>query len=237
MPTPGTNVWTSPNDTQWRIETWSQGVSATYVAPFNAIMPAFANIDADQTPEWNGSSTTTVQVDANQYPEIINVATYSGDQPVTLTVNSTTVNYTKTFDVLPGNIFVLYLDGGVTYTPSTALTFAYENSGSGSVIWFAPSQSARGDVNLRGAHVQYHAFSQLSGTIVGTILIANDSGSYNITHQEATSGSADINQVNLWARRINSSESNIYFMRDDSVNDTVFVQFTATLFYAPDKLS
>lgn len=95
------------------------------------------------------------------------------------------------------------------------------------VRWFRAPGS-----NLRGAIIDFHAYSVDAGTIIGTIHIARDSGDYHITHTETNSGSSDLSNVDLWYR--DGSEREIYFRRLDDEGDTVKIQWIAKLFYGSE---
>jgi hypothetical protein len=89
--------------------------------------------------------------------------------------------------------------------------------------------------NARGAVIDFHAYSLRSGTIIGTIHIARDTGRFTISHLESTSGSSNINNVDLWFRdRNNGNEREIYFRRLDGQSDTLKVQWIAKVFYGSE---
>jgi hypothetical protein len=95
------------------------------------------------------------------------------------------------------------------------------------VKWFEASGG-----NFRGAIIEYHAYSQDAGTIIGTIWIARDAGDENISHIETASGGGDISNVDLWFRDSDEgNERQIYFRRLDGESDTVKIQWIAKLFY------
>jgi hypothetical protein len=98
------------------------------------------------------------------------------------------------------------------------------------VMWFNANKS-----NFRGAVIDYHAYSVYSGTIIGTIHIADDDGDDNITHTETTSGGSSINQIDLWIRNANNSnERQIWAERLDGQQDTIKIQWIAKMFYGTE---
>lgn len=88
--------------------------------------------------------------------------------------------------------------------------------------------------NFRGAVIDFHAFSQNAGTIIGTIHIANDSGNNLITHTETKSGSSDLVNIDMWYRNPNGSEREIWFRRLDGLSDTLKIQWIAKMFYGDE---
>lgn len=102
--------------------------------------------------------------------------------------------------------------------------------GGAPVRWF----NAEGD-NFRGAVIEYHAYSQDAGTIIGTIHIADDDGDDNINHTETFSGDdSDLAQVELWYRNPEGNEREIWFRRLDGEADTVKIQWIARMFYGSE---
>lgn len=92
------------------------------------------------------------------------------------------------------------------------------------VRWF----NAEGE-NFRGAIINFHAYSTDSGTIIGTIHIADDSGDDVITHTETKSGGTNIDNVDMWLRIGNERE--IFFRRLDGEQATLKIQWIAKMFY------
>ena len=107
-------------------------------------------------------------------------------------------------------------------------------------LWFDPDNSPGGYGNFRGAIIDYHAYSDDDGTIVGQIMIACDSGEYNITHSECLSGSNDLIDVILWHSEPRGDTSNqhregqLYAYKADGSNDTIKIQWKATMFYGQE---
>lgn len=85
---------------------------------------------------------------------------------------------------------------------------------------------------FRGAKIEYHAYSVDSGTMIGTIYIADDNGDNNVTHIETSSGNNDNGNVVLWKR--SGGEQGLYAYRADSESDTVKIHWTAQVYYGTE---
>lgn len=102
-------------------------------------------------------------------------------------------------------------------------------TGARPVRWF----NAEGS-NFRGAVIDFHAYSQDAGTIIGTIHIANDDSDDLITHTETKSGSTDLQYVDMWYRNPSGNEKEIWFRRLDGQADTLKIQWIAKMFYGDE---
>ena len=86
----------------------------------------------------------------------------------------------------------------------------------------------------------YHAYSRGDGTIIGQIMIANDSGNYNVTHSECLSGSNNLSNIVLWhsesiGNTYNSHrEGQLYAYKPNGNSDTIKIQWKATMFYGQE---
>ena len=106
-------------------------------------------------------------------------------------------------------------------------------------MWFDPEQSPGGDGNFRGAVIDYHAYSQSDGTMIGQILVSRDNADYCVTHTETASGSSDLTQLILWDSHrtdsdYTSGEGKLYAWRVDGDDDTIKIQWKATMFYGSE---
>ena len=122
-----------------------------------------------------------------------------------------------------------------TYTTGQSAIVRYWRGGEPQ-MWFDPEKSPGGDGNFRGAIINYHAYSDEDGTIIGQIMVSRDGSDYNVTHTESTSGSSDLTQVSLWrsfqgSDDYNSGEGKLYAWRVDGQNDIIKIQWRATMFY------
>lgn len=102
-------------------------------------------------------------------------------------------------------------------------------TGAQPVRWF----NAEG-ANFRGAVIDFHAYGTNSGTIIGTIHIADDDGDDNITHTETSSGNTDLENVDMWYRNPNGNEREIWFRRLDNSEETLKIQWIARMFYGTE---
>jgi hypothetical protein len=107
-------------------------------------------------------------------------------------------------------------------------------------LWFDPDQSPGGYGNFRGAIIDYHAYSDDDGTIIGQIMISCDSSEYNITHSECLSGSNSLVNVILWHSEPRGDTSNshregqLYAYKLDGNSDKIKIQWKATMFYGQE---
>lgn len=107
-------------------------------------------------------------------------------------------------------------------------------------LWFDPDNSPGGYGNFRGAIIDYHAYSNDDGTIIGQIMVSCDGGDYNVTHSECLSGSNDLANVILWYSEPRGDTDNehregqLYAYKADGNNDTIKIQWKATMFYGQE---
>ena len=121
----------------------------------------------------------------------------------------------------------------VTLTQGQSVLFRKVTGGEPQV-WFDPENSPGGSDNFRGAVIDYHAYSQSDGTIVGQIMIANDWNRINVTHSENTNGSDNLPIIDLWYRNNQFNQGQIAAKRLDGVYDTIKIQWTANIFYGSE---
>jgi len=142
----------------------------------------------------------------------------------------------------PGNYYVAFNTADyaqiATYTDGQSAKVKYWRGGEPQ-LWFDPEKSPGGDGDFRGAIIEYHAYSRDEGTIVGQIMLARDSGDYHITHSEVNSGGSGLPQVNLWRTYqsetdYNSGEGKLYAWRINGSDDTIKIQWQATMFYGSE---
>mgnify|MGYP000879150003 CR=1 FL=1 len=75
--------------------------------------------------------------------------------------------------------------------------------------WFDIANHTSGNSDFRGAIIQYHAFIQNQGTMIGTIHLATDYNQESATHTEHLSGNSDLQFVTLWD--CNNNDGELYF--------------------------
>lgn len=103
-------------------------------------------------------------------------------------------------------------------------------------VWFDPNESPNGSGNFRGAIIDYHAYVENGGTIIGTIQIAND-GNRNITHSEVTSGNNyNLQYSDLWVYDNFYQDGNgrIAFRTTNGAGTGFNIHWTAKMFYGND---
>lgn len=96
-------------------------------------------------------------------------------------------------------------------------------------LWWDINNSDSGSDDFRGAIIQYHAFVQSKGTIIGTIHVASDYSVNGATHTEHLSGNSDLNYVSLWEGQGNNGR--LYFKMTNGDNRDIMIQWTSKVFY------
>jgi hypothetical protein len=99
--------------------------------------------------------------------------------------------------------------------------------------WFDVSNSTSGNGQFRGAIIQYHAFVQNEGNIIGTIHLANDYTQQQATHTENMSGNGDLQYVTLWD--CNNERGQLFFKMTNGNSKNVMIQWTAKVFYGSEN--
>ena len=210
--------------------------------------------DADASWEDCTSSANIVGT-AQNYPNIV----YDGLNVITDVVgaNSDQVgDATTTFEPLGGGSSGLtnvgsieFKDGSVQTTSSTSpITWTnpgdstwrietYNGGYSGTydgddydAKWFDVNNAPSGSSDFRGAIIEYHAYFNGEGTMVGTIHWSrdNDSGDF-VTHTEHMSGNNSMPTMSLWFN--NGNDRRLYFKRIDGNSQNIMIQWTAKIFY------
>jgi hypothetical protein len=115
-----------------------------------------------------------------------------------------------------------------TYNGGAAVSF----DGTTPVVWFDVANSPLGLDQFRGAIIDYHAFINNQGTIVGTIHIADDYQPGDaFTHIEHMSGGSNLQTVHLWGPDAGLNRGRLCFKRTDGAANTMMIQWTAKIFY------
>lgn len=138
---------------------------------------------------------------------------------------------------LEGDYYLFTLNQSIpSYANNQSFSFEYDTSAIGvPVLWFDPSNAASGIANFRGAVIDYHAFSDDSGTMIGTIHIASNSGQTNVTHTETGSGTDTLINNILWGR-FAGNEPKLFYYRADGIAMPISIHWTAKIFYSADYL-
>lgn len=175
-----------------------------------------------------------IKVDKTLHPNLAIIATgYNLSAIVNgnVAITGTFVDVSTVDEV--GNAYVLTLVDPITpYANNQSFTFTYDTIATGvPVAWFDVDATPNGAEFFRGAVINYHARSEDSGTMIGTIHIAVDANKTNVTHSETGSGTTDLANNILWAR-YNDFENKLYYYRTDGVASPISIQYTAKMFYA-----
>lgn len=137
------------------------------------------------------------------------------------------------------NEFAFYFDYPIALQQESTYTIVWEYGGQPAVWWTADSLGIipEGEEwKFRGAKIDYHAYSTDSGTMIGTIYIAHDSGDHGTSHIEVTSGGTDISTIILWKRDSSNyhNERNLYAYRLDGEASTTKIHWTAQVYYGTE---
>ena len=135
-----------------------------------------------------------------------------------------------------GYLWLFGCDGTLVLDTGTAYTVNGSYGGAPILWWDASNENPTdGDFtnsNFRGAKIEYHAYVEDSGTVVGTIYIADDSNDRNVTHMETASGGNDVGTALFWNR--SGSETQLHLYRTDGENVLHKIQWTAQMYYATE---
>ena len=118
-----------------------------------------------------------------------------------------------------------------TYNGGAAVT--YYGGDDYSAKWFDIANHTSGASDFRGAIIQYHAFIQNRGTIIGTIHLSSDYTQQNATHTEHLSGDNDLQLVTLWD--CNNERGQLFFKMTNNQTWDAMVQWTSTVFYGQEN--
>jgi hypothetical protein len=117
----------------------------------------------------------------------------------------------------------------IEYSGGSAVTYEGDNI---PAVWWDAANSPEGEGGFRGAIVEYHAFCDNGGTIIGTIHVANDD-QWTATHTEAASGDSNISNYIFWDRNTSRTSLGVRRVASDSgsSDDQIYVQWTSRVFY------
>lgn len=138
-----------------------------------------------------------------------------------------------TFNSDGGDNWMFYYDNANNSTSQVedAPFYIRRDVGGDPVVWWDSADLPGGSTNFRGAIIKYHAYITDSGSMVGTIHIAKDSGDNNIFHTEVLSGGTDGENAVLWYQ---DNENQIKYKRIDGESSVVKIQWSATVFYGSE---
>lgn len=230
----GTQTWTAPNDSVYEIHQAHGGVEVV----------TDAQLYQNETITIFGNYTNTSNIQIIVTPELDAILNQIWTSAVHFRYLFIDINNISRYFIINNNlgegVWELYtVDGTVSASDGETyyITVAY---GGAPVVWWNADDLgivAEGDEwKFRGAKIEYHAYSTDSGTMIGTIYIAHDSGDHNVTHIETGSGGNDLGTVVLWYRNSNSyeNERKLYAYRVDGEASTTKIHWTAQVYYAPE---
>jgi hypothetical protein len=135
-----------------------------------------------------------------------------------------------------GYIWVFECDPILSLNDASNYPLSITHGGAPVLWWDADDEDPSGgdfsNFDFRGAKIEYHAYVSDAGTVIGTIYIANDSGDYNVTHIETSSGGSDTGTAVFWSRSGNERE--LYLYRTDGEAVRHKIQWTAQMYYASE---
>jgi len=189
---------------------------------------------ASQTLDYTIETTTSVAATINSVDSSVSVNSISPTaQETTITVTKTSIggDNSPTAEVISwtspnNNVWRIE-----TYNSGTAVT--YYGGEDYSAKWFDIANHTGGASDFRGAIIQYHAFIQNRGTIIGTIHLSNDYTQQNATHTEHLSGDSDLQLVTLWD--CNNERGQLFFKMTNNQTWDAMVQWTSTVFYGAEN--
>lgn len=224
----GPKEWTSPSEVLYEIHQAHGGVQVDLPQPLS--------IEETVTIVGNAQNSQNIVVSVSPEMSAILSDIWTSTQyfrTLRMDVGSET-RYFRVGNPVDVNTWQLYLQvGNVTVYDGNQFWMQLSYGGAPTLWWDADNLGImpEGDEwKFRGAKIDYHAYSIDSGTMIGTIYIANDDGDNYVTHIETTSGANDTGNVVLWNR--SGDEKELYAYRVDSEDDTVRIHWTAQVYYA-----
>lgn len=226
----GPKTWTAPSEALYEIHQAHGGIEVSLAQPqsFGETITIIGNVV--------NSNTITIGVSMDMDAVLTNMS--NGTEyfrMLAMDIGPQTRYFRINNQVEPG-IWVLYLPDS-TITAYDQNQFWLEASyGGAPVLWWDADTlqiMPEGDEwKFRGAKIDYHCYSTDSGTIIGTIYIANDNGDNYVTHLETNSGVNDAGNVVLWNR--SGNEKQLYGYRTDNEDDTLKIHWTAQVYYGTE---
>lgn len=185
-------------------------------------------------------NTNVIRLQLDNNTEFLLIPMYVGsvyNRRLYIPLNGIDYNVESFYPEGPGT-WVFILDKPVSVYTETTYTLILTYGGAPVVWWDADTLGIHDENHylFRGAKIDYHAYSTDSGTIIGTIYIAHDSGDHNVTHIETNSGSGDLGSISLWKRDASSynNERKLFVYRTDGEQSTTKIHWTAQVYYAPE---
>lgn len=230
--------WTHPvTGNIWTTFHYESGIRVTNIQQGqNLIENCITMFEGNLLPEYDSGTNTinVIKVDKLLHSNLAIIASGYGLSSIingNVAFASTSVDVTNIEE--DGNAYVISLAIPIApYANAEAFTFTYDTVAHGiPVLWFDANATPSGSQFFRGAKIDYHAHSEDSGTMIGSIHIAVKDNKTNVTHTETGSGTADLANNVLWGR-FNNKEDKLYYLRSDGVSAPISIQYTAKMFYA-----
>jgi len=223
-----TNVkLTAPNSRRIEEAYGYKEVSVTVTTTGNTVTTTAANSNNGGT--WQVDIVAT----GTEYNTLIDLN--QGDAFYQIEVSADQTTWTKSnvggYNPDAGTIQIVFDDGATLAFDENDTVYYRILSGGDPVVWWDKDDLPSGGSNFRGAVIDYHAYIQGRGTIVGTIHIVDDSGDENITHTEVSSGTSDLEYCDLWYV---TNDGEIKYRQLDGESSTLKIQWTAKVFYGSE---
>lgn len=212
--------YTSPNSTTWKSRQYNAGTNFSFVS--NTAQTLSANNAV------NGTPGNEILIDKSSYPTVTSV-------PVGGRVSGgglTNANITYSAEYADDNTkWRLVVNQSGSFTTATTFTITWGSAGTGPVTWYRLADADVGTGQFRGATVNYHAYVDNYGTVMGQLLLAYD-GALTVTHSEAKSAGATLNGFNFWT----VANDGIAFASGNYDTD-VIIQWTSIVFTSPESFN
>jgi hypothetical protein len=209
--------YVTPSNSTWKLRTYNGGTKIVY-AP-----STLQNLTV--TNAINGSFGSDIYIDQTSY-------TTASSIPVGARVSggglTNALVLTSIEDSVDPNLWKLVVDQTGTFTTSTSFDITWGNTGTGAIAWFDPANSIEGPVDFRGAIIEYHAYCENSGTVIGSVMVGKD-GTSVATHRETLVGSNQLSNYSFWV-----ADNNTVKFSGGNYDEVVTIQFTAKVFYGQE---
>jgi hypothetical protein len=218
-----TKTWTNPNENTWRIVEYSGGWAGGFTS--TAITSTLTATAIETL-----SNVNYVDIDDSTFPG------FYGGSIQSFTINGTEYTFNGNEWLGGGTTYRYYLSPNLSYSEGdiiTATIVTGYNPPEPSVWWDA-ANSTNGSENFRGAIIEYHAFCNNGGTVIGKIIIAADDENA-VTHMEAMSGGSNLAEYELWyapnygqlaVRRVGTDVN--------ASDNQIWIQWTSKIFYGSE---
>ena len=232
-------TWTAENDVQYTIRQ-AHGGTQVQTAQYSII-------DTEVGAPTNQVNQTTIQItlsmaDDALFAPLITNNNYIRSIVLNINGNSRVLkDPSRISDDGTNAIWQFVSDTPITLDSSTGYGFVVRYDGPPVLWWNADDLGFIQDSNnywhFRGAKIDYHAYVNDGGTVIGTIYIASDSDDSNVTHIETSSGGNDAGAAHFWHRKTwtgSTEERKLYLYRIDGESQVHKIHWTAQVYYAAE---